>query len=259
MEATAHRFTGRDGVELAYRQVGTGRPLLLLHGYTATGMQWFDHGPGAALAADRHRIIVPDLRGHGDSAPRHDPTPYPPDILTDDGLLLIDKLGLDDYDLGGYSLGARIALRMMIRGARPARAVVAGQGLTAVTSTAHRGGIHQVLTALVNGENLPPGSPAAQAAYWMTESGNDPLVLLHVLDSLIPTPVEALGQVSTPTLVVVGDQDHDHTSATALAKTLPLALYATVPGDHWSALTGQALATTITNFLAHHPRPVKTG
>lgn len=253
MEVTAHRFAGRDGVELTYHQGGTGRPLLLLHGFTATGMQWFDHGPGAALADRGFRIIVPDLRGHGDSAPRHDSAAYPSDVLTDDGLALIEDLGFVDYDLGGYSLGARIALRMMIRGARPARAIVAGQGLTAVTGTAHGGANRQVLAALVYGENLEPGSPSAQAAYWMTRSGNDPRTLLQVLDSLVPTPVEALEQVSARTLVVVGDQDHDHASAAALAKTLPLAVHATVPGDHWSALTGPALTTAITNFLAGKP------
>ncbi|MGH7745084.1 MAG: hypothetical protein ACREQ5_09835 [Candidatus Dormibacteria bacterium] len=54
---------------------------------------------------------------------------YPPDVLDDDGLALIDWLGLDDYDLGGYSLGERIVLRMLVRGARPARAIVVGQRL----------------------------------------------------------------------------------------------------------------------------------
>jgi pimeloyl-ACP methyl ester carboxylesterase len=250
MATTVHRFTGRDGVELAYRQVGTGRPLLLLHGFTATGMQWFDHGPGAALVDHGYQVIVPDLRGHGDNAARHDPTSYPPDVLADDGLALIDQLGLENYDLGGYSLGARIALRMMIRGAQPARAILAGQGLTAVSGNPHGGANRRALTAIVNGDILEPGSPDAQTAYWMTRSGQDPRMLLQVLDSLVPTPVEALERVSTRTLVVVGDQDYDQASAAALARALPLAVHATVPGDHWSALTGQPLATTITNFLA---------
>src|SRR5262245_29669992 len=114
-------FTSRDGQELSYREIGRGRPLVLLHGFLAAGSQWLEHGPAAALAGRGHRVILPDLRGHGDSAHPHDPARYPPDCLADDGLALIDRLGLDDYDLGGYSLGARIALRMLVRGARPAR------------------------------------------------------------------------------------------------------------------------------------------
>ena len=109
---------------------------MLLHGFAASGRQWLDHGPAAALAEAGYRVILPDLRGHGDSARPHDPACYPPDVLADDGLALIDGLGLDDYDLGGYSLGGRVVLRMLVRGARPAHAVVAGQGLAAVSGAA---------------------------------------------------------------------------------------------------------------------------
>ncbi|MGH3406758.1 MAG: alpha/beta fold hydrolase, partial [Streptosporangiaceae bacterium] len=126
------RLAGRDGRELAYRETGEGRPLVLLHGFAASGRQWLDHGPAAVLAAAGYRVILPDLRGHGDNARPHDPACYPPDVLADDGLALTDGLGLDDYDLGGYSLGGRLVLRMLVRGARPARAVVAGQGLAAL-------------------------------------------------------------------------------------------------------------------------------
>lgn len=251
-----HRFAGRDGLELTYRETGDGRPLVLLHGFIATGMQWLDHGPAAALAEHGYRVILPDLRGHGDSARPHDPTRYPPDVLTDDGFALIDQLGLDDYDLGGYSLGARIVLRMLVRGARPARAIVAGQGLTAVSNTARGGTNHRVLTALANGDSIEPESPEAEATYWITRLAGDPRALLQVLSSLVATPEEALRQVEIPTLVAVGDQDHDHASADALAAVLSNARYTQVPGDHWTALTRPELATAIKTFLAecsHEP------
>ena len=168
------RFTGRDGLELAYRETGEGRPLVLLHGFAASGRQWLDHGPAAALADAGYRVILPDLRGHGDSARTRDPACYPPDVLADDGLALIDGLGLDDYDLGGYSLGGRVVLRMLVRGARPARAVVAGQGLAAVSGAAGGGTNRRVLTALASGNRIEPGSPDAQSAYWITQLGGDP-------------------------------------------------------------------------------------
>jgi pimeloyl-ACP methyl ester carboxylesterase len=47
--------------------------LVLLHGFAATARQWLDHGPAAALAEQGNRVILPDLRGHGDSARPHDP------------------------------------------------------------------------------------------------------------------------------------------------------------------------------------------
>ncbi|MGH3673771.1 MAG: alpha/beta fold hydrolase, partial [Pseudonocardiaceae bacterium] len=107
--------------------MGDGRTVVLLPGFTSTALQWIHHGRAAATIAEHgYRVILPDLRGHGDSARPPDPVSYPPDVLDDHGLALIDWLGLDDYDLGGYSLGGRIVLRMLVRGARPTRAIVVG-------------------------------------------------------------------------------------------------------------------------------------
>jgi hypothetical protein len=71
---------------------------------------------------------------------------------------------------------------------------------------------------------------------------------------LIATQAEALRQVQTPALIVVGNQDHAHASAEALAAVLPDARFTRVPGDHWSALTGPELATAITAFLRSRPQ-----
>jgi pimeloyl-ACP methyl ester carboxylesterase len=65
---------------------------------------------------------------------------YPPDVLTDDGLALIDHLGLTDYDLAGHSLGGRTVIRMLARGATPRRAVISGYGLEALLHAAERTG-----------------------------------------------------------------------------------------------------------------------
>lgn len=247
-----HRFAGRDGLDLAYREIGEGRPLVLLHGFAATASQWLEHGPARALVERGYRVILPDLRGHGASARPHDPASYPPDVLTDDGLALIDRLGLDDYDLGGYSLGGRIVLRMLLRGARPTHAVVAGQGLAAATNVVSGGTNQRALIALANGDSIEPGSPEAEAAHWLTYLGGDPRALLRVLGSLVATPEGELRQIETPTLVAVGDQDYGHASADALAASLPSARFISVPGDHWTALSAPELAVAIVAFLAGH-------
>lgn len=78
------------------------------------------------------------------------------------------------------------------------------------------------------------------------------MALGHVMATLVATPDAALGQVATPTLVVVGDQDNDHASG-ALAATLPNAQFARVPGNHFTALTRPGLATAIMAFLNDHP------
>jgi pimeloyl-ACP methyl ester carboxylesterase len=245
-----HRFAGRDGLTLAYREIGEGRPVVLLHGFLGTGRQWIQPGPAATIAAQGYRVILPDMRGHGDSARSHDPACYPPDVLADDGLALIDQLGLGDYDLGGYSLGARIVLRMLARGTQPARAIVAGQGLDAIDGVTSRTSQYRsTLTALANGDTVGPGTPAAEQAYWITQLGVDPAAMLLVLDTLAPTPEATLGRVTIPTLVVIGDQDHSHPGADALAATMPNARFTQVPGNHFTALASPEFATSIIAFL----------
>jgi pimeloyl-ACP methyl ester carboxylesterase len=251
-ETKNSRFRSPDGLELVYRELGVGRPLLLLHGFSGSYRHWLEHGPAAALAARGHRVVLPDFRGHGDSPQPRDPAAYPADVLADDILALIDHLGLDDlgYDLAGYSLGGRVAVRLLIRGARPARAVVGGQGLADVTRAAGRGAVHRVLTVLAAGEQPEPGTPDAQAAYWFGRSGADPQALLNVLASLVASSEDEVRGIGTPVLVAVGDADHEHATGAALASALPQGRFQPVPGDHWSALTGPEFAQAIFDFLA---------
>jgi pimeloyl-ACP methyl ester carboxylesterase len=247
----AHRFAGRDGAELACHETGSGRPLLLLHGFMGAGSHMLSYGRTGVLAEQGYRLIAPDLRGHGDSARPHDPAAYPPDVLADDGLALVEQLGLGDgdYDLGGYSLGGRIVVRMLARGAKPGRAIVAGQGLAKVSGPQDGGMSHRVLTAVVEGAAIEPGTPDAQMAHWITEFGADPVALLHVLNSLVPTPEDALRRIAIPALVAIGEQD-ERSDADKLAVLLPGARFVRVPGDHGSAFAAPELTDAIAAFLA---------
>src|ERR1700722_1124182 len=227
-----YRFAGRDGVELAWHETGSGRPLILLPGFGGTGYRMLEHGPAGTLAVHGHRVVLPDFRGYGESAKPHDRTSYPPDVLADDGLALVEHLGLGegDYELGGYSLGARIVVRMLARGAKPRRAIVAGQGLAKVSGPQGGGTTHRVLTALVDGVEIEPDSADARMAYWISKLGADPRALLYVSESLIRTPEDALRKITIPTLVAIGDQD-ERADADELAALLPNARFARVAGQ----------------------------
>jgi pimeloyl-ACP methyl ester carboxylesterase len=248
IDLPVQHFRGRDGVELAYREVGEGRPLVLIHGYFSTAtVNWVRYGHASAIAARGHRVIIPDLRGHGDSAKPHAAAAYPPDVLTDDGFALIEHFGLTDYDLGGYSLGGRTTIRMLARGAAPRRAIVAGMGLEGIV---HAGGrnafFRRILTNLGTFER---GSPEWMAEAFLKTVGGDPVALLHVLGTSVDTPREALARIGMPTLVLVGAEDDDTGSAQALAAALPDGEYAVVPGSHMSAVTRPELGAAIADFL----------
>jgi pimeloyl-ACP methyl ester carboxylesterase len=247
----AYRFEGRDGAELACREIGSGRPLILLHGFMGSGIRMLEYGQADAIAEQGYRIILPDFRGHGDSAKPQDPAAYPADVLTDDVLALVEHLGLGDgdYDLGGYSLGARIVVRMLARGARPGRAIVGGQGLAKVAGPQGGGTNHRVLSALAEGVPIGPDSPDARMARLVSQLGMDPRALLYVLSSLVPTPEEALRRITTPTLVAIGDRD-ERTDADELAALLPEATFIRVPGDHASAYGAPEYVSAVATFLA---------
>lgn len=242
-------FEARDGEVLAYREMGEGRPVVLIHGFFSKAtVNWVRYGHAARLAERGYRVIMPDLRGHGDSARPHDPSAYPPDVLADDGFALISHLGLTDYDLGGYSLGGRTTIRMLVRGATPRRAIVGGIGLDGIVDTKGRGeNFRHILTNL--------GTFQRGTAEWMAEAflktvGNDPVALLHVLDTFVDTARSDLERIEIPTLVVIGAEDHDTGSGEDLAAVLPQGRYAVIPGNHMSAVTKPDLGIAMVDFLA---------
>ncbi len=244
-------FQGPDGVQLAYRELGEGRPLVLIHGYLGSALTMVQAGLPAKLAARGYRVIMPDLRGHGASARPHDPAAYPPDVLADDGLALIEQLGLTDYDLAGYSLGGRTVIRLLARGASPGRAIVGGQGLEAIIHTVGRGGrFRHVLTHFGTFE---PGSQEQAMEDWVKDSGGDPVALVHVLDSFADTPPEALARITVPTLVLTGAEDGHNDTAEALARALGNGRYVMLPGNHGTAIATPQFETAFTGFLDGQP------
>lgn len=248
MAITTQYFSARDGARLAWRELGEGRPLILIHGFFSTAsVNWLRYGHAEKIAGRGYRVIMPDLRAHGDSAKSHHPADYPQDVLANDGFDLIEHLGLEDYDLGGYSLGGRTTVRMLARGARPGRAIVAGMGLAGITDTAGRGDhFRRILSNL--------GTFERGSAEWMAEAflktvDGDPAALLRVLDTFVDTPREALVALEMPVLVVAGDKDNDNGSAVDLAAALPAGEPRTVPGNHMSAVTKPELGDAIADFL----------
>src|SRR3546814_17096632 len=121
-EVSTRYFNAADGVELAWHEMGEGRSVILIHGLFSTAhTNWVKYGAAAEVASRGFRVIMPDLRGHGLSAKPHDAASSPTDVTADAGLALPRHLGLAarEYDLGGYSLGARPTQRMRIRGPSP--------------------------------------------------------------------------------------------------------------------------------------------
>jgi pimeloyl-ACP methyl ester carboxylesterase len=99
-----------NGLNLYYETMGTGRPLILLHGGLGSGEMF---GPVRSALAESHRLIIPDLQGHGRTADIDRPIDIR--LMADDIAALIDHLGLEKPDLVGYSLGGGVALQTAVK------------------------------------------------------------------------------------------------------------------------------------------------
>ena len=241
-------YPGFDGAPLALHRMGEGRPVILLHGlFSSAHVNWIKYGTAAQLVAAGFECLMPDLRAHGASAAPHDPAAYPPDVLVRDLMALITHLGLVDYDLAGFSLGSRTAVRAVIAGARPRRLVLGGMGLEGLAGWARR----QVFfrDVLDRFGTIRPGDRGYAAQQFLKTMGTDPAAARQLLGTMDDTDPAALAAITMPTLVLCGDQDNDNGSADRLAEVLCDARLAVIPGTHMSSVTEPAMGAELVSFL----------
>lgn len=108
-------FTTINGVKLNYELHGdSGEPLVLVHGYTGDITDWRHQLPAFA---DSHRLLIVDLRGHGESEAVTDRSQYAIDHFVSDVEALVDEVGFDRYHLLGHSMGGAVVQEIALRGA----------------------------------------------------------------------------------------------------------------------------------------------
>ncbi|HKX78952.1 MAG TPA: alpha/beta fold hydrolase [Novosphingobium sp.] len=244
---------GRGDARIAVHRLpasgGSGRPVLLLHGlFSSAHVNWVKYGHARRLAEAGFDVIMPDLRAHGQSDAPHDPGAYPEDVLVHDAVAVVEALALRDYDLGGFSLGARTAVCSVLAGLKPARLVLGGMGLEGLTGWAGRSAFF--IDAIDRFETIERGDPAFVAKNFMKSMQVDRVAARLLLHSVGDTPPEALSTITMPTLVVCGAEDHDNGSARALADRMPDATYVEVPGTHMSSVTQRQFGEAIVDFLS---------
>jgi len=97
----------RDGVKIYYEVHGSGPPLLLTHGYSSTSRMW--RGQIAALSK-HHKLVLWDMRGHGESGYPEDTAAYSEALTVADMAALLDAVGAEKAIVGGLSLGGYMSL-----------------------------------------------------------------------------------------------------------------------------------------------------
>jgi haloacetate dehalogenase len=104
-----------NGVSINLVHGGAGPPLLLLHGYPQTHVEWHKIAP---KLADHYTVVAPDLRGYGDSekppAPEGDLSIYCKRTTAQDQVEVMEKLGFESFHVVGHDRGARVGHRMTL-------------------------------------------------------------------------------------------------------------------------------------------------
>ncbi len=116
-----------DGFDLAYLDRGAGEPVLLIHGFASNARTNWD-GPGwmATLNDAGFRTIALDNRGHGNSTKSHESADYHAAAMASDAAALLDHLGIQEANVMGYSMGARIAAFLAIAHPQRVKSLILG-------------------------------------------------------------------------------------------------------------------------------------
>lgn len=246
----------RDGYSLHYEAHGEGRPVVLLHGITVSftgnfgAWGWID-----ALGARGFQAIGLDFRGHGGSDKPHDPAAYGTEALAGDVLALLDHLGIERASLVGYSLGSKVALRLLH--AAPARIgpsvlVATGDGLIGHPPFDSAHVLPQIAEAVSRPE-FPADLPSHAATYWTfaTNVGGDrDAAVAAARASYPPCDVADLAGVDVPVLVVSGEHDPVLGRGPLLAQALPKGRYLEIAGaDHFQLAAHKAVRAAAAEFL----------
>ena len=241
-----------SGFEINYIDEGSGRPIVLVHGFASNlHGNWRATGIADALVKSGRRVIALDARGHGRSGKSHDPEDYAGTKMADDVTALMDHLGIAKADLMGYSMGGGIAASQISRNpGRFTSAILAGVGDAVVAgNTAVR------MNAIAEGMEADDPSTLTDATArgfraFAERSGNDlgALAALQRSGRRISDP-EGLGSVDFPVMVLTGTEDDLAMSCEKLVAAIPGARHVTVPGDHLGVFQHPEFTQEVLKFL----------
>jgi pimeloyl-ACP methyl ester carboxylesterase len=193
------------GTRLRYDVGGEGPPLALVHGFAGAASNFAVLAP---LLARRHRLVVPDLPGHGGS----EPLPAVPTLagFADRVAAVLEHERAAPAVVVGHSMGGVVALRLAARRPELVRAIVlaASAGISTTTRLAE---IFLTTTALLQ--------PGRRIAYWRERIARSPRLRALVLDGLSTADAAAMSPRATLGFLAGSRQYTDIWSAgTALAR-----------------------------------------
>ncbi|HWZ42799.1 MAG TPA: alpha/beta fold hydrolase [Candidatus Saccharimonadales bacterium] len=222
----------RDGVDLYYEIHGSGPAILLSHGYSATSEMW--RGQIAPLSR-HHRLILWDMRGHGQTDSPDGPALYSEQATVADMAALLDAAGVDSAIVGGLSLGGYMSLAFHLTHPERVRALMLfdtgpgfkkdearaawNQRAQQTASSFETSGL-----AVLQSKSREMAASTHRSAQGLARAARG---MLAQRDARV---IESLPHIKVPTLIVVGTDDTAFlASADYMAAKIPSARKAVIP------------------------------
>ena len=217
-----------DDVELYYEEHGTGDPVLLVHGLGSSTRDWFAQVPHLA---QRHRVVVCDLRGHGRSdKPR---APYHIPQFARDVAVLLRTLDAVPAHVVGLSMGGMVAFELAAATRGIVRSLVAVNSAVDVRLTSWADvwfymsrrlavrtlGMRRVGTLIANRLFVKPNQETLRTEFIERWAENDVDAYVASVDAIMGWSVaDRLDRITVPTLLV--SSEHDYTPVAAKNRTV---------------------------------------
>jgi pimeloyl-ACP methyl ester carboxylesterase len=212
------RFAAPTGpVRIAYDMIGTGAPIVMLHGFGESRQFWLEFGLLDACLTNGRQVVLVDLRGHGDSSKPCDPTAYGAVNFIRDVIAMLDDARIERADFLGWGIGGRVALDMAAFAPQRVRAVAAGGTHPfAESMQLRRDALAKGLEIWVDMVETKAGGLSATTRRRLL--ANDPAALAAAAGYDRPDIADALARSGVPVLLFLGEDDPRYPLALSFAE-----------------------------------------
>lgn len=241
--AQTNYFKSFDGTHITYTDEGFGEAVLLLHGFLNSGKSWDNTKLKQDLLDEGYRVIVPDLRGCGQSDKPQEEAAYQNNAEVRDIKLLMSHLNAKKYIAIGYSRGSIVLAELLTLDSRIKKAVLGGMGLDFTNPKWNR---RMAFADAFNGNVTEMTRGAVDYA----KSIDADFRSLHLQQKYQPsTSKEELEKLKIKILVIAGNLDSDNGNPEALRNVFKKSKLTIVTGDHNGAWKTQEFSDQILRFL----------
>ena len=221
----------RNGVHIYYETHGSGPAVLLTNGYSATAEMW---KPNIAALSQRYRLILWDMRGHGQTESPNDPALYSEEATVGDMAALLDACGAQQAVIGGLSLGGYMSLAFHLAHAERVAALMLFDTGPGYKREEPRAGWNKRAEATAREYETKGLAALGRSAEVLASNHRSAQGLAHAARGMLAQRdarvIDSLASIRIPTLVLVGSKDEPFLAATDyMASKIPGATKVIIP------------------------------